>query len=342
MNLDLLRRLSEASGVSGREERIRDIVRAELAPMGLEVREDALGNLIAFKDGSGSRRVMIAAHMDEIGFYVKHVDDRGFLRVQQLGGFDTRNLFARNVIVWGREGDLPGILNPAGKPIHTASPEERKKVPDIRDLVVDLGLPAEEVKRLVRVGDPVTLTQDFREVGQYLVGKCLDDRASVYWLLETLRAMRDVPHYDDVYAVFTVQEEVGVRGAAASAFGIEPDLAIALDLTLAVDTPGVGPDEAVTVTGQGVGLKVMDSSSISTRWLLDEFVACAERNGIPHQLEILPLGGTDAAPIQRSRAGIPVMTLSLPARYVHTIQESVHRHDLEAGVSLLTAWLSGK
>ena len=344
-NLDLLKRLSDIDGVPGREEHARDLVRAELAGLADELREDALGNLIALKRGrapEGERgRVMLSAHLDEIGFMVKFVDEQGYLRLQNLGGFDTRNLFARNVTVWTSEGPLPGLLTPGGRPVHIASAEDRKKVPELREFFVDLGLKAEEVRRRVRVGDSVTLDQTCREVGDFVVGKAMDDRASVWVQLETLRALRDGPPQHDVYAVFSVQEEVGLRGAVTAAYGVEPTVGVALDVTLAVDTPGVGPDEAVTKAGEGVGIKLFDGSMIATRWLVDEFVGLAEREHIPYQLEVLPLGGTDAGAIQRSRAGVPSVTLSLPTRYIHTIVESVHKKDLRAELDLLVAYLKG-
>jgi putative aminopeptidase FrvX len=347
MNIPLLKVLSEVTGVPGREERVREIVQRELKGLVDEIREDALGNLIALKratvkpkKNSSVRKVMLSAHMDEIGFMVKFIDDKGFLRVQQLGGFDARNLFARQVVVCGKDGDLPGILQPAGRPIHISSAEDRAKNPEIKQFFVDIGLSVDEVKQKVRIGDPVGLTQTFREVGAYVAGKCLDDRIWVFVLLETLKALKGKQHKDDIYAVFSVQEEIGLRGAVVAAYGIEPDIGIGLDTTLAVDIPGVGNDESVTVTGNGVGIKVFDSSMVATHWLVEEFSQLADKKKIKYQLEVLPLGGTDAGAIQRSRSGVASITLSLPSRYVHTVQETVHKDDLSAALKLLTAWLS--
>lgn len=343
LRLDLLRQLSDLNGVPGNEDAVRDFVLHELDGLADEVRVDPLGNVIALRGGEGEgkrERVMLSAHMDEIGFLVSFVDDRGFLRVQALGGFDTRNLFARNVTVQTRGGPLPGVLTPGGKPVHIATPEDRKKVPEVREFFVDLGLEGAEVKRQVRVGDMVTLDQTARQMGKLTVGKAMDDRASVFLQLEVLRRFRETRPRPDVVAVFSVQEEVGLRGAIVAAYGAEPTLGIGLDVTLAVDTPGVGPEEAVTRLGDGIGIKVFDSSMISTRWLVDELVDLAEREGIRHQLEVLPLGGTDGAAIQKSRAGVPSVTLSIPTRYIHTIVEAVHEDDLRAGVDLLAAYLS--
>ncbi|WP_407542326.1 M42 family metallopeptidase (plasmid) [Deinococcus radiomollis] len=339
--------LSNLNGIPGREDAVRDFVLSELEGLADEVRVDAMGNVIAFRagreesgeaPGSEKERVMLSAHMDEIGFLVRYIDEKGFLRVQALGGFDPRNLFARNVTVQTRSAALPGILTPGGRPIHISSPEDRKKVPELREFFVDLGLSADEVRRQVRVGDMVTLDQVARRVGDLVVGKALDDRASVFMQLEVLRRLEARPRHD-VYAVFSTQEEIGLRGAITAAYSVQPTVGVALDVTLAVDTPGVGPDEAVTRAGEGIGIKVYDSSMVSTRWLVDAFVDLAEARGVAYQLEVLGQGGTDGAAIQRSRDGVPTVTLSLPTRYIHSVVEAVHVNDLQAGIDLLLAYL---
>lgn len=324
---------------------MRAFVLAELDGLADEVRVDALGNVIARRaarqgeEGAKTERVMVSAHMDEIGFLVRFVEEEGFLRLQALGGFDTRNLFARNVTVHTRGGPLPGILTPGGRPIHVSTPEDRKKIPEVPEFVVDLGLDGADVRSRVRVGDMVTLDQTARTVGNLVCGKAMDDRASVFMLLEVLREFQNERPRHELIAVFSVQEEVGLRGAVTAAYGVQPTVGIGLDVTLALDTPGTAPHEAVTRVGGGIGIKVFDSSMISTRWLVDEFFDLAEREGIPAQLEVLPLGGTDAAEIQRSRDGVPSVTLSLPTRYIHTVVEAVHVDDLRAGIDLLSAYL---
>src|SRR5690606_23565964 len=339
--MELLKKLSEVAGVPGREERVRELIESELQGIVDVLETDAMGNLHAVKRSrkKNAPRAMVAAHMDEIGFFVKFVDDKGFIRVQQVGGFDPRNLFARQVTVHASiTGEqLVGVMNPAGKPIHISTQEERSKVPQIADFFVDLGLSADDVKAKVRVGDMVTLRQEFHDLGKVVTGKALDDRAGCWVAVQTLKRVKD-PAFE-VHAVFTTQEEVGLRGAVTSAFKVEPHVGIALDTTLAVDTPGAQDHVRITEMGKGVGIKVMDGSSISTRWLLDEFLALAEKRGIEHQLEVLPLGGTDAGAIQRSRLGVPSITLSTPSRYVHTVTEMVAKSALEAGVALLTAFL---
>jgi endoglucanase len=344
MNLPLLKSLSEAPGVPGREERVRAILEREAKSLFDEVTTDAMGNLIATKRATrapagGAKRVLLACHIDEIGFYVRHVDDKGFLRVQNVGGFDTKNLCARRVLIQAAGGDLVGLMNPSGRPIHIAKDEDKKKVPEINDFVVDLCLPADEVKRRVRIGDPVTIVQAFDEVGECVTGKCLDNRVAGFIAVEAVRAARSLRH--DLTVAFTVQEEVGLRGAGPAAFAAEPDVAVAIDTTLAVDTPGVPEDERVTKQGAGVALTLMDGSMISDRALVDEFAAIAAGRDIPYQLSILPRGGTDAAPMQRARGGTRATTISIPTRYIHTATECVHKRDLQSAIDLLAAWMEG-
>ncbi len=341
-HVNFLKRLSETPGVPGREERVRAVIEEEIKGLFDEQRLDAVGNLICRRKPRGKgdgRKVLIACHIDEIGFYVRSIDDQGRLRIQNVGGFDTRNLFARRVLVQGRQ-DLLGVLNPVGKPIHIASEEDKKKIPQISDFFVDLFRPKDEIDKLVRVGDPVSLVQTLEEMGDVYSGKCLDNRVASWVAINAIRRLKDSPY--DIYYVATVQEEVGCRGAGPSALGIEPDIGLALDTTLSCDTPGIDKTDAITELGKGVALKVMDAGSISHRGLLDEFIALAEKKNIPHQLEILPLGRTDASSIQYGGIGRRTTTLSIPTRYIHTVTESVHKKDLAAAVDLLAAWLSGE
>jgi endoglucanase len=340
MNLPLLKSLSEAPGVPGREERVRKIIERECAGLFTSVSTDPMGNLIAIRDAktSAAKRVLIACHMDEIGFYVRHVDDKGFVRVQNAGGFDTRNLLARRVLVQASSGeDLVGLMNPGGRPIHIAKEEDKKKIPEISDFTIDLCMPAEQVKKKVRIGDPVTLIQEFSEIGQCVSGKCLDNRVAAFVAIEAVKKAANLKY--EVILAATVQEEVGCRGAGPAAFAQQPDIAIAIDTTLCVDIPGVPEDERVTRQGDGCALTVMDSLTISDRGLIDEFEAVAKKREIPYQLSILPRGGTDAGPMQRSRGGYRAMSLSVPTRYIHTVTECIHRRDLQSAIDLLAAWL---
>jgi tetrahedral aminopeptidase len=342
MNLNLLKQLSEAPGVPGREERVRAIIEKEAKKLFDDVSTDNLGSLIAVKRSKtkNGKKVLIAAHIDEIGFYVRHIEDKGFIRIQNAGGFDTKNLLARRVLVQSSSGeDLVGLMNPTGRPTHIAKEEDKKKIPEISDFFIDLCIPAEQVKKKVRIGDPVTLIQEFSQVGDCVSGKCLDNRVAAFVAIEALRKAKN-PKYEVVLAA-TVQEEVGCRGAGPAAFAQEPDIALAIDTTLAVDIPGVPEDERVTKQGDGVALTIMDSMTIAHRPLIDEFEAIAKKREIPCQLSILPRGGTDAGPMQRSREGYKAMTLSVPTRYIHTVTECIHKRDLQSAIDLLAAWLEG-
>lgn len=333
--MELLRKLSEASGIPGREEAVREIVEKAMVGYVDEVNVDPLGNVIAHKKGAGPR-VVVAAHMDEIGFFVSHVDEEaGFLRIAPVGGFDPRTLIATRVVVHTEGGPLLGLIGT--KPVHILTDEERKKEIRIQDLFVDVGLPGKTVKERVKIGDPVTLSQTFAEVGELVSGKALDDRVGVYVGIEALKRVKS--HKADIYFVGTVQEEVGLRGARTSAFAIAPGIGVALDVTLACDMPGVQPHEQVTKLGRGVAIKIKDSASISHPGLVRFFTRLAEARRIPYQMEILPSGGTDAGAIQMAREGAAVVTLSVPTRYVHSVVEAAHKSDIEAAISLLAAFL---
>ena len=338
INFDLLKKLCETPGVSGREDKVRDLVIEELRPLTDEISVDTLGNVIAVKKGTGGPRVMLAAHLDEIGFLVKYVDDKGFLRVQPVGGWDPRTMVAQRVHVHGFGGQmLLGALMPAAKPIHLLTAEEMAKPLKIEEFFIDLGLPVDEVKAQVEMGDMVTMARTTERVGGSVVSKSLDDRLSVFVMIEALRTVG--PHTAEIIAVATTQEEVGLRGATTAAYALQPDIGIALDVTLANDFPGVdGPDQ-VTRLGEGAALKIMDGSTLSHPKLLRHFRNLAEKHGIKHQLEILSRGGTDAGAIQRSRAGVPTFTLSLPTRYIHTVNEMASIADIEATTALLARYL---
>ena len=338
MSMDLLRELCETPGIPGREERLRAVVRRELSGVADELRVDALGNLVAVKRNPGAPKLMIAAHMDEIGFVVSHVDgEKGWLRLVPLGGHDPRNMIAQRVLVCAEGGDLPGILFPGIKPPHIATDEDRKRQPAVTDFFVDLGLPGATVRERVPIGTPVTLLRDFLEIGDCVSAKALDDRVALYVMI---RAMQQAQSFGfETYAVATVQEEVGLRGALTSAFGIHPDVGIALDVTLAVDIPGVSEHEHVTRLGQGTAIKILDSSFIAHPKLVASLRELADRRQIPWQHEILPRGGTDAGSMQRVHAGVAAGTISIPTRYIHSSVEMVHKADVEASIALMAAFI---
>lgn len=338
MNFNLLKRLCETPGVPSREDQMRAVVIEELRPLTDSIRLDAMGNVIGVKRGTGGPKVMVAAHMDEIGFLVKHIDDKGFLRLQPVGGWDARNMVAQRVWVHGHAGtSLLGALMPGTKPVHLQTQEEQNKPPKIEEFFVDVGLPADEVKAMVEVGDMVTMARTTERLGNNVVSKTLDNRLSVFVMIEALRAVGE--HACDILAVATTQEEVGLRGVSTAAYALEPDIGIALDVTLANDFPGPSDHEHVTRLGAGAAIKIMDSSLLCHPKLVRHFRDVAERNNIPYQLEILPRGGTDAGGIQRSRSGVPSFTLSIPTRYVHTVNEMAAISDIEAAIELLARYL---
>ena len=337
LNEALLRRLIETPGVPGREEQQRKIAREELGGLTDEVRTDALGSVIGTKKGWDDVRVMVAAHTDEIGFLVKYINDKGFLRLQTLGGHDPANMVSQRVVVTTAGGEaLRGVLQPQRKPPHLAT-EEDKKPPKAEEFFVDLGMPAEEVKEKVRVGDYAVMDRSLEKVGANYVGKAMDDRIGVFVMYEALRAMGE--HEATVFAVATSQEEVGWRGAAASGSALEPTVVVALDVTLAMDIPGVEDENEIIPLGKGAALTVMDGYSISHAKLVEHFRAIAEREGIQHQMEILPSGGTDAGEVQRLHGGVPAITLSIPCRYVHTPNEMVNAEDVRTAITLLARYL---
>jgi len=333
--MELLKRLCEAAGIPGYEVGVRKIVAEELEGCVDSLETDALGNLIAHKSGEGPT-VVLAGHMDEIGFFVSHIEEKsGFVRINPAGGFDPVNLVAQRVIVHTESGDLIGCIG--RKAIHILREEEKKKPLDLRDLFVDLGLPAETVLEKVRIGDTVTLRQDYIRMGDLVSCKALDDRVGVYVGVEALKRATSLAC--DLYFVGTTQEEVGLRGARVAGFSTNPQIAIALDVTVAADTPDVPAKDQVTQLGNGVAIKVRDSSSISHPALVRAMRQLAEEKDIPYQMEILPRGGTDAGGLQLAREGSAVITLSVPTRYVHSVVEAVDPRDVEAAISLLTAFL---
>lgn len=328
--LPLLRELCLAPGPPGHEGPVRDIVLRELEALVDEVRIDNLGNVIAIKKGKTDRRAMAAAHMDEIAFVITHLDKQGFARFHTLGGFDPKTLTSQRVIVHGKE-DMIGVMG--SKPIHLMTPEERNKAPKLGDYFIDFGMSGEKVKALVQPGDLVTRERDLTMVGEAVCTKSLDNRVSVFILLEALRRM-GTPACD-FYAVFTVQEEVGLRGATTATRQINPDFGFGLDTTIANDLPHAQDHEFITQLGKGTAIKVMDSSVITDRRMLRFMEQTAKAHSIPHQREILTGGGTDTAAIQRSGDGAIVGCISVPTRHIHSVVEMCHQHDIEASIVLL-------
>jgi putative aminopeptidase FrvX len=351
MNINLLRRLCETPGVSGREERVRELILKEVKAMFDETRIDAMGSLIctrrASKPGKGKTpRLMIAAHMDEIGFYVRHIDERGFLWLNPAGGFDTRNLFSRRVLVCGETGDHVGVMNPGGRPIHISREEDRKKIPDALEFFVDLGMDPRDVEDEIKIGDYVVMHEPFLEMPNVVVSKALDNRIACWVAIEAVRAIDKAKgdagkHAAEIVVAFTVQEEVGLRGAQTAANQVNADYGIGLDVTLACDTPGVPDNERVTRQGDGVAIMWQDSSMIADYELSRDLCALAQKRKIRYQRCILPRGGQDGAAIQRANAGARAAAICVGTRYIHTVTETASKDDLKAAVDLLAAWMIG-
>lgn len=342
-NIELLRRLCETPGVPGHEERVRDLIRAEIEDLADDVQQDPMGSLHAIRRGKGKspERVMLLCHMDEIGFLVSHISDKGFLYLQSVGGFDPRNLFSRRVLVCTETGDLKAVMNPGGRPVHIASPEDKKKIPDVHEFFVDTGLGA-GAKDVVNVGDMVVMDEPFLDMGDKIVSKALDNRIACWLGIEALRGLGKKKTSAEIHVVFTTQEEVGLRGARTASYHVKPDIAIGIDTTLACDTPGVPEQDRTTEQGKGFGLHIRDGSFIADKTLVAEIAALAEKKKIPFQRTMLRSGGQDGAAAQQAAAGARVVGVVVGTRYIHTVTEMIHKSDLEAARDILVAYLKTK
>jgi endoglucanase len=335
--MELLRTLSDTPGVSGFEEPVQKVVIAELASVCDEVRTDRIGNVIGLKrairtaGGEAPLKVMIAAHADEIGFMVKHIDGEGFVRFMPIGGFDPRTLIAQRVIIHGKH-DVKGAIAPTPNWLRKG----KDQVPDISDLVIDAGLSGEEMTSVVTIGDVISLAQPFEELNdKVVIGRNFDDRVGVYTMLEAMKRVHDC--HIDIYAVATVQEEVGLRGVPTAAYAIDPDIGIAIDGSLASDIPYAKKEDRHCTMGAGTGIYVMDKRTISDRKLVRFLVHLAEENGIKYQINLG--GGTDASIIQRHRTGARVCTIGAPTRYMHSTAQLCSKKDIENTIRLLVVFL---
>lgn len=338
INVNLLAAICEESGAPGFEDRVRDLVIKEVAPLVDEVQVDNLGNVVAIKRGKKGKKVMVAAHMDEIGFIITHIDNNGFLRFHTLGGFDPKTLTAQRVIVHGKK-DMIGVMG--SKPIHVMSVQEKEKPPQITDFFIDMGLSKKEVEKIVSVGDPVTRERKLIEMGECINCKSVDNRVSVFILIEALREMKEKPTYD-IDAVFTVQEEVGIRGAKVAALEIQPDFGIGLDTTIAYDVPGAAEHEHVTKLGHGAAIKIMDGSTICDPRMVKYMKQTATKSKIKWQPEVLTVGGTDTSGIQQINPGGAIAgAISIPTRHIHQVVEMANKKDIRAAINLLKACLLG-
>ncbi len=330
---ELLKRLCDAHGISGYEDEVREVVKAELESYVDEIRVDKLGNLICVKNGSEFKE-MVCAHMDEIGFMVKSIDEKGFIRFAPIGGWFSQIALGQRVILHG-ERKVYGVVG--CKPPHVMRDEERKKAVEFRDMFIDVGARSrDEVREMgIEIGTPITIDRELVRMGDRVTGKALDDRAGLAVMIEALKRTKSTA---TVYAVATVQEEVGLKGARVSAFALEPDVALALDVCVATDFPGAESIHMDVKLGSGPVITIVDASGRGliasknvVRWLRET----AEELKIPYQLEVAEGGTTDATAIQLTKEGIPSGVVSVPARYIHSPVEVVDLKDLENSANLV-------
>ena len=333
--LELIRRLSNACGVSGYEFEIGEVVRGELEGVCDEIREDKMGNLVCVKNG-GERKLMVAAHIDEIGFVVKHIDEKGFIRVAPVGGWFSQIVLGQRVVLYGKKR-VYGVIG--SKPPHLMKEDERKKVVQIRDMFIDIGVKSkdEALELGIEVGTPVAIDREVAEMaGSRVTGKAFDNRAGVAAMIQALK-MTECK--DTIYAVATVQEEVGLKGAKVAAYALEPDAALVIDSCIATDFPGGESAHMDIRLGGGPAITIMDASGrglITSPKVLKWLRETAEENSIPYQLEVVEGGMTDAAVIHLTKAGIPSGVVSIPARYIHSPVEVMDLGDVNMCAKLVS------
>ena len=330
---ELLKELSEATGVSGAEGGVRDIIMRELKGHCDSIRTDQMGNVIATKKGK-KPSVMLTAHTDEIGLIVKFIDEKGYLKFAKVGGIDDRTLVSRRILIHGKD-KVTGIIG--ARPPHLLEADEMKKTTTHKEMFIDIGAKdRKEAEKLVSLGDYATFEVQFMDLGgDFITGKAFDDRAGVAVLI---RLMQTVKSKNEITAVFTVQEEVGLKGAKTSAFSVDPDIAIAIDVGFAGDNPGVKEEEAPAKLGHGPAIVLLESSgrgAISNRGLVSWLQETAKKGKLPLQIVVSESGMTDAASLNLNKGGVRALSFSIPSRYIHSPVEVVNIKDVEHSVLLL-------
>lgn len=337
--VQLLKNLTEAHGVPGYESPVREVVRNYFEPLG-EVSKDGIGSLICRQNGSAENpRVMLAGHMDEIGFMVKQITKEGYIKFIALGGWFDQVLLGQRVVLKTRQGDVVGVIGV--KPPHLLSAAERAKVVEKKEMYIDIGaVSLEEVEAAgVRVGDPIVPRADFVELasGKTYLSKAFDDRVGVALVIAVLDALKSVRHDNTIFGVSTVMEEVGIRGANTSVEAVDPDVAIVLEADIAGDVPGVTPEECSVKLGKGPSVVLYDARMIPNLKLRDLVMDTARELEIPLQTSTLEGGATDGGAIHLHKTGVPTIVLAVPARHIHSHSSILHRDDFDAAVKLLTA-----
>jgi putative aminopeptidase FrvX len=336
---ELLEELTNAYGPSGFEGPVRDIMRREIGPLSDHVEVDGIGSLIARKDGtSDSPRIMIAAHMDEVGLMVKYVTDEGYIKFQTLGGWLDSALVGQRWVILTRKGPVHGITGM--KTVHVMTPEERTAGFKRDDMFLDVGAKNKEHAEVllgIRPGDPIAPDSKFEALNgnDYLLGKAWDDRIGLAIMIEVMRSIQESPIQGTLFAVSTVQEEVGLRGAKTSSFLVNPDIGINIESGVAADYPGITQDEAQERLGNGPGIFLHDTTMLPNLKLRDLVIDVSEENNIPLQFEVLAGYGEDGAEMQRAFGGAPVVNISVPVRYLHTHNGIIHRRDIDQAAQLV-------
>ncbi|MGG3738228.1 M42 family metallopeptidase [Aeribacillus pallidus] len=337
--LTMLKDLTDAKGIPGNEKEVRDVMKKYIEPFADEVTTDGLGSLIAKKVGDeNGPKIMVAGHLDEVGFMVTHIDDKGFLRFQPVGGWWSQVMLAQRVTIVTKKGDVTGVIG--SKPPHILPPEARKKPVEIKDMFIDIGASSrdEAMEWGVRPGDMVVPYFEFTVMNneKMLLAKAWDNRIGCAIAIDVLKNLKDEKHPNIVYGVGTAQEEVGLRGAKTSAHMIEPDIAFGVDVGIAGDTPGVTEKEALGKMGKGPQIILYDASMVSHKGLRDFVTSVADELNIPYQFDSLPGGGTDSGAIHLTANGVPALSITIATRYIHSHAAMLHRDDYENTVKLIT------
>jgi putative aminopeptidase FrvX len=337
--LTMLKDLTDAKGIPGNEREVRDVMKKYITNYSDEVFTDNLGSLVAKKVGNeNGPKIMIAGHLDEVGFMVTQIDDKGFIRFQTVGGWWSQVMLAQRVTIVTRNGDVTGIIG--SKPPHILPAEARKKPVDIKDMFIDIGASSREeaMEFGVKPGDQIVPYFEFTVMKneKMLLAKAWDNRIGCAIAIDVLKNLKGTDHPNVVYGVGTVQEEVGLRGAKTSANLIEPDIAFGVDVGIAGDTPGISEKEASSKMGEGPQIVLYDASMVSHKGLRDIVTDTADELNIPYQFESLPGGGTDSGSIHISANGVPALSITIATRYIHSHAAMLHRDDYENAVKLIT------
>ncbi|MGM0830400.1 MAG: M42 family metallopeptidase [Bacillota bacterium] len=337
--LTMLKDLTDAKGVPGNEREVRNVMKRYIEPFADEITTDNLGSLIAKKVGDeNGPKIMVAGHLDEVGFMITQIDSKGFLRFQTVGGWWSQVMLAQRVTIVTSKGEVTGVIG--SKPPHILPPEARKKPVDIKDMFIDIGASSrEEVQEWgVKPGDMVVPYFEFTVMNneKMLLAKAWDNRIGCAIAIDVLKNLKDQDHPNVVYGVGTVQEEVGLRGARTSAAKIQPDIAFGVDVGIAGDTPGVSDKEASSKMGEGPQIILYDASMISHKGLRDFVTDTADEHNIPYQFDAIAGGGTDSGAIHLTANGVPALSITIATRYIHSHAAMLHRDDYENAVKLIT------